>query len=162
MTIRLQVLGLLPMLLALSACQQPPQVTFTPQDEASIEALATTYRQMILSRDYDAWAALFTEDAVYMAPDSPALQGRASIRASLNDSPVPPSELTVSLTTVRGSGDVAWAWGTYAYTMGASGDTASTTAIGKFLWGLRKQPSGSWLIGAEAYNPDTPFEASGG
>lgn len=161
MTTRLMVVLPLSALLALSACQPPP-VTFTREDEASIETLATSYRQFILSRDYDAWAALFAEDAVYMVPNATVLQGRSAIRASLNDLPTPPSEMTVSLTTVQGSGDVAWAWGTYAYTMPAVGDTASATEIGKFLWGLKRQPSGEWLIGAEAFNADTPVEASGG
>lgn len=156
----LQLAGVGTMVL-LSACQAP-QVTFTPADEAAIESLASKYRQLLLAKDFDAWAELFTEDASYMAPESESLEGRAAIRASMDSAALAPTtELTVSLSAVVGSGNVAWARGTYGYTLPPAGDTASVTEVGDFLWGLEKQPSGSWLIAAEAYNTNAPAPPSG-
>ena len=143
-------------LFVVAACQPAPPAEMTDADRAAIDALVGEYQATAVAGDWDAWSALWTEDAVYMVPGTPVLDGRQAIRVSLDAFPSPPSELRVSLGAVEGFGDWAWARGAYAMTMPAFEDMPEMTEVGKFLWVLEKQADGTWLIDSEAYNSDSP------
>ena len=143
-------------LVLVAACQAPPPPEMTDADRAAIDALVAEYQAKAMAGDWDAWTALWTQDAVYMVPDMPVLEGREAIRASMDAFPEPPSELGVSITAVGGVGGLAWVRATYHMTIPAFEDVPEMTEVGKFLWVLEKQPDGRWLIDSEAYNSDSP------
>jgi uncharacterized protein (TIGR02246 family) len=142
-------------LVLVSTCQAPP-AEITDADRAAIDALVSEYQATALAGDWDVWTALWTEDAVYMVPAMPVLEGRGAIRASMDAFPAPPSELGVSITALDGAGGWAWVRGTFRMTMPAIEDMPEMTEVGKFLWVLEKQADGGWLIDSEAYNSDLP------
>ncbi len=144
-------------LLLVFACQTPPPPELAEADRAAINALADAYQSAGVAGDWDGWSALWTENAVYMVPGAPALEGRSAIRVSLDAFPSPPSEMTVSIHAAEGFGQWAWARGSYSFTMPASGEMPAISDVGKFLWVLEKQADGRWLIDTEAYNSDLPL-----
>ena len=135
---------------------QPAVGPLSEADLIAIDDLVAEYRATAVAGDWDAWSALWTVDAVYMVPSAPALEGRAAIRASLDAFPTPPSGLDVTVGAVEGIGSLAWARGSYAMTMPAYEESPEFREVGKFLWVLKKQPDGTWLIDSECYNSDSP------
>jgi ketosteroid isomerase-like protein len=67
-----------PALLAQSTTPQPPASNQTM--DAAIKAVADRYVKASLAGDAKAIAELYTEDAVEMPPNEPAIKGRAAIQ----------------------------------------------------------------------------------
>jgi uncharacterized protein (TIGR02246 family) len=144
---------LMPLGVALIACQ-PGAGPLSEEDVAAIRNLLATYEQAALSGDWDTWSGIWTEDAVYMVPNSPAIRGREAIEASVAG-PVP-QEFTVTIDEIDGRGDLAFVRGSFALTMVFEGEAEPVEEAGKSLWIVRQQPDGTWLVAVECYNSDLP------
>lgn len=140
------------------ACQTGPPAELTTVDRAAIDELAAEYLSTAQAGDWAGWSELWTPDAVYMVPDGPTLVGPAEIRASAEVFPNPPSEMSVTVNAVDGSGKWAWARGNFLFAMEATENMAEFRMEGSFLWVLEKQSDGTWLIDTECYNSDLPLE----
>ncbi len=137
------------------ACQ-PGAGPLSDDDIAAIRANVDTYVQSTLSADWPAWAALFTDDAVNMAPNEPAIEGRAAIQAWGEAFPTL-TEFTSTPVEIDGRADLAYIRGTYSYTGTVEGAPEPVTDSGKYLVLLRKQADGSWLSTAQIWNSDQPL-----
>ncbi len=137
------------------ACQ-PGAGPLSDEDIAAIRANGDAYAQSALSADWPAWAALFTDDAVNMAPNEPAIEGRPAIQAWGEAFPTM-TEFTSTPVEIDGRTDLAYIRGTYSYTATVEGAPEPVTDSGKYLVVLRKQADGSWLTTANIWNSDQPL-----
>ncbi len=118
-----------------------------------------SFAQVIRASDWAALAALYTEDAVFMAPNAPAVEGRAAIRAWLE--PFPPIEYEGTVVEIDGRGDLAFVRGNYSETYTVEGAPEPIHHAGKYVEIWRRQPDGSWLIAVEIWNSDLPLPEEG-
>ncbi len=131
-------------LLVMAACQPPGPATLSEEDIAGIEATSQAWGEAANTGDWAALGATYTEDAVLLPPNEPAVQGRSDIQAWFEALP-PVSEIIDEVVDIDGVGDVAFVRGSYTLTMTPEGmDAVADT--GKYLEVWRKQADGSWLI----------------
>ena len=133
-------------------------VSLAPLSAADIAAIETTQQRFaaaLLGRDFDALAALYTDDAVVMPPNEPAVQGRAAVKTWLAAFPAV-SAFTLRADRIEGRADLAYVRGTYTMTLSPEGAPAPVTARGKYVEIRRRQPSGEWLLEADMFSPDHP------
>jgi uncharacterized protein (TIGR02246 family) len=124
-------------------------------DVAKIHEVTQTLRRSALARDWETFAAAYTEDAVLYAPNTPAVKGRAAIRAWAEKFPRL-TELDLENVKIEGQGDLAYVLGVYRMTMSAPGSADLVKDTGKFIEIRRKQPDGRWLLVADVSNSDLP------
>ena len=76
------VLAVLVFGLATFACQPPAQQAgpLSEEDVAAIRAITESYTQPALAADVAALTAFYSEDAVLMPPNGPAVERRAAIQ----------------------------------------------------------------------------------
>ncbi len=146
-------LRLAPIILGL-ACQAQP-AALSSVDIAAIRASEEAFAQNAKTRNDSANAALYTESAVFMPPNQPAVTGRAAIRRWLTAFP-PMSDFGLTPIDIDGRGDLAYGRGTYSLTIAASGKVPAMPDHGKYVEIRRKQPGGSWLMAVDIFNSDMP------
>jgi uncharacterized protein (TIGR02246 family) len=163
MKARTTLLAVLVLALASTARQAPAQEAgpLSEEDVAAIKSIGPAVDQAALAGDWGAVVAVMTEDGVWMPPNSPAIQGRATMKEWVESLGITMTEHTIELVEIDGYGDLAYARGTYAeaYTMG--GLAEPTEDVGKNLAILRRQPDGSWLITVWIWNSDLPLPEEG-
>ena len=147
-------------LLAMLGCAalacQPAPATLSPADIAAIHAAGPRFSQDALAHRDSANAAEYAENAVFMPPNLPVVEGRAAIRAWFKAFP-PLSAFSLTSADVGGLGDIAYDRGTYALTIAAAGKTPAVSDHGKYLAVWRRQTGGSWLMVADMFNSDVPL-----
>ena len=128
----------------IAACQPPGAATLSQEDIAGIEATTQAWMEAVNAGDWAAVGTTYTEDAVFLTPNEPAVQGRSDIQAWFEAFP-PINDIILETVEIDGVGDVAFVRGTYTLTMTHEGmDAVADT--GKFLDVRRRQADGSWLI----------------
>lgn len=137
------------------ACQATP-ADLSEGDVKALWAGVDSIEAQILSHRDSAAAAHYTENAVFMVPNLPALEGRAAIRAWFAGGP-PMTSFTLTPQEIDGSGDLAYVRGTWTLAIAATGKTPAAQDHGKFLEVRRKQANGSWLMVADIFNSDVPL-----
>lgn len=148
--------ALLASLLLLAGCQTYDQheapAGLTEADQAAIQATVQAFVDGVLAGDAAAVAATYTEDAVLMPPNHPAVTGRAAIQAYFEEFPQV-SEFDCRITEVEGSGDTAYIVGRYTMTVPMEeGDPVMDE--GKFFEIRKKTADGSWLFHRDMFNSD--------
>jgi uncharacterized protein (TIGR02246 family) len=128
----------------------------TESDIAAIESVGAGLDKAALASDWGALAALLTEDAVFMAPNGPAVEGRAAIQEWIESIGLVMAEHTFEFTDIGGHGDVAYGRAKYTETFTVGGATPAIADAGKVLGVLRRQPDDSWLIAVWCWNSDLP------
>ncbi len=142
---------------AVVACGQRSQDggSLTAQDTAALRQIAERDAPIVRARDWTTLAAEYEEDAVRMPPNAPAIQGRQAILKMLQQTP-PISAFDFRLVDVRGNSNLAYMRGAWSMTFAPTGAPKPVSDSGKILVVLRKQPDGSWLRVADAWNSDVP------
>ena len=89
--------------------------------------------------DWDAVAALYTEDAVRYPPEMPPIEGRDAIRKDLAYS----EGMQISVTTLGGmmGDEVGVSWGSYEIT--GTQDGQVFLVKGRYMTAVKKMPDGS-------------------
>jgi len=145
------------MLFAVAACQQSGVATLTDEDIAALSDLGPAHTEAVLAGDFDAVVAMYTEDAQWLAPDAPALEGRAAIRAVVGPAQGRTlQDFTITSAEIDGYGDLAFDRGTWSQTFITEGATEPVTVTGKYVVISRKQDDGSWLVAVDIWNADAP------
>jgi len=159
---KLMILPLVILLCFAFSCQQGEKVAEEPavDVEADVEAIKAFFAhnaEVINSGDLDGWIAQFTEDAIFMPPNSVILKGKEAGREfarpwyeQLN------MEFDLSVDEIEVHGNWAFARWSYVgrYTPKAGGETIQEK--GKELWILKRQSDGSWKCSHFIYNTDEP------
>ncbi|MBA7538256.1 hypothetical protein ES705_30530 [subsurface metagenome] len=136
-----------------TACQPPAQEAspLSEDDVEAIEGIIQQYAQAMQAKDLNAWMGLWTEDAVMMPPNSPALEGREAIIQDLMAGPAP-TEFVLDVLDIDGTGDVAYVRGTYSITMTVAGVPEPVRYNGNYLSIFKKQPDATWLFAVDTWN----------
>ena len=124
-------------------------------DKKGIQDVTDRWLKAMENNDSTAVAALYTEDAMLLPPNEPVVKGRAAIRHYLGQFPKITS-FKAPLVDIDGSGNLAYARGTYEVTLMPPGAKTPVKDSGKFIEIRRKEPDGSWLILRDFWNPDAP------
>ena len=151
------VLLLVAVLLASAGCQPGAREAgpLSDTDVAAIQGVVDALMEADLAGDWDAVASLFADDAVFMMPDQPALEGKAAWRAMVEEIQPTIHAVTVDVADIEGRGDLAYIRGTYSETL-SFGENEPVDLEGKFIWILEKQDDGSWLITVGISNSNRP------
>jgi len=100
--------------------------------------------------------AFYAEDAQVLAPNQPAIVGKAQIRPFIQgmiDGGL--TEITLDTTHISGSGDVAYGVGKYRMTLHPAGADRIEDK-GKYVVVYRRQVDGSWKAVADIFNTNLP------
>ena len=127
-------------------------------DRAAIEGILRVASASNQNRDVEAFLANLTEDAIFMNPDGPAIEGKAAIREWITQrfSEVDP-QVTVSPVEIVVDHDVAF---NRTHVTGFQVDlqTGDTVVIDwKEIATLRRQPDGKWLVSRVIGNSNVPM-----
>ena len=129
--------------------------------EADIEAIKITHVEFdaaLKAGDLDSWVSLFTEDAVQMPPNMPALVGKDAIRDFFQSFfEQKDFEGGGLIEEVVVCGDWAFVRGTYAFTITTKAGGEPIRDSGKWVAFNKRQPDGSWKYHRMIYNSDLPL-----
>ena len=143
-----------------SAAAGAPQQKAAPKgDDPGIAKVRTAYQTAAAAQDGAAIAKLYAPDGVEMAPNAPAVKGRAAIEACHKafGQQFMVHGMTIAATETHVTGDWAVDIGTYKQQlmpMKGGGGVADDT--GKYVVLFKKDASGAWLITHAIYNSDLP------
>lgn len=141
--------------LALAGCaSESAPAELSTEDRTQLQQIADNDAAVVLARDWDALAGRFTEDAIRMPPNAPAIHGRDAIREAVGSMP-PLKDFSFRMTSLDGDGSLAYMRGHWAYTLAPPGTDAISDS-GKILIVFEKQADGRWLTVADAWNSDLP------
>lgn len=152
--IRISSVIVLVILISLIACQPSGPAALTDADKAAIEASSQAWMESAQANDWSTLATKYSEDAVFMPPNQPAVEGRDNIQAWFEALP-PVSAMEIKTVDIDGNGDLAYVQGTYIMTVAPEG-LEPVTDTGKFIEIRRKQADGSWLLIRDIFNSDLP------
>ena len=126
--------------------------------EAAMSELETAWKTGYESGDAAAVAALYAEDAVYMAPYRDAIRGRAAVEATLTETMGMTSsrQITIQRTDIGAGGDLAYGIGTYAVAMQMAEGGGMVEDNGKYVTLLKRGADGSWKLTAHIWNTSLP------
>ena len=127
------------------------------RDQKTIREIDAAWSQALQSKDLDRVISNYAEDASFLPPDEPIVQGRENIRAWFTKRvSLPGYSATFAPTTivVSQSGDMAYEIGTFRVTLNdESGKPVTYTGKHLVTWGKR---DGHWKVVAESVNRDSP------
>ncbi len=136
----------------LAGCEgQVGESAVSEADAAAIRQADLDFVAHSVAGDWDALAALYTEDAVVMPPNQELVIGRSAIRDLF--SPLTISDFSLETVEMEGRGDLVFARGIYSWTV-AVGENEPVADHGKWLTIWRKQADGTWLLSQDIWNSD--------
>ena len=114
---------------------------------AAEQALARAFEEP----DRTAWVDFYTEDAIFVGPGMPAIEGRAAFLEAAREIAISSMEITADSTI--GAGDFAATLGRANWVSGPKGSDAPTVRR-RFLMVWRREHDGRWRIARELLNED--------
>ena len=131
-----------------------------PSVEEDIAAINELYKQATLacsSGEVELYLSLFTEDAVVMATEFPAIIGKEELRPAMEGLfSLFDLKLPYTVDEVEVHGDWAFARSSFQYSMTLKEGGETTTRAGKELDIFKRQADGSWKIYKESWSYDAP------
>jgi uncharacterized protein (TIGR02246 family) len=137
-----------------------PAMSQTPRTggagDQAIVKVADAYVKASLAGDVKAMVALYTDDAIEMPPNQPAVKGRAAIEQYYVKEIAAAKLTAFTLTHVEtvASGDVGYDVGTYTQTV-TTKDGKAHASTGKYTV-IMKRSGGDWKVAYAIYNGDQP------
>jgi uncharacterized protein (TIGR02246 family) len=121
-------------------------------DEAGIRAAERNLEKALESADPTAWVYAYTEDAVFVAPGAPAVQGRAAL-LQMAKAMKPLSSVSINALRTEGSGHLAYVYARASWVSGRGVDAAPVTNVrGIIVW--RREADGQWRVAQELLNAE--------
>ncbi len=121
-----------------------------------LEEGGVKFVEAINKGDAAAAAALYTDDAILMPPNSEMIKGKSAIQEFWNTSiQMGIKNVSTTVVDIQVSGDLAYRIGKYTLTVQPQ-DHPAVTDSGKFLDIWKRQADGSWKIQVDTWNNDTP------
>jgi uncharacterized protein (TIGR02246 family) len=124
-------------------------------DAFNVEELRQAERALeiaLSSSDPSAWVEHYTEDAVFVAPNTPAVQGRDAL-TKMSKTMRPLSSVKLTDLKTDGFGKLAAVYGRGTWVNGAGSATATTTNV-RLIIVWRKEEDGRWRIAQELLHPE--------
>jgi ketosteroid isomerase-like protein len=125
-------------------------VSLSSPDAAAIRAAEKRLAESFEDPDPAAWVDCYTEDAVFVGPGAPAIQGRDALLAVAPQ--IEMSSVEISADTTIGAGDFAATSGRASWVSGPP--DSGPTIRRRFLMVWRRDPDGQWRIAREFLNED--------
>jgi len=123
-------------------------------DEAEIRAAERALEMALGSSDPTAWVYAYTEDAVFVAPGTPAVQGRAAL-LQMAQAMKPLSSVSITALRTEGSETLAYVYGRAPWVSGQPSNAAPRTNV-RFIIVWRKESDGPWRVAQERLNIESP------
>ena len=127
------------------------RVRLSEDDAAAIRQALSDFVLHAVAGDWDALAALYTEEAVVMPPNQEPVVGRSAIRNFFSALTV--TDFQLEPIEIGGRGDLAFARGTYSWTVRV-GEGEPAADHGQWLTIWREQADGTWLLSQDIWNSD--------
>jgi uncharacterized protein (TIGR02246 family) len=116
-------------------------------DEAEIRAAERALIQALQAPDPTAWVYSYTEDAVFVAPGAPAVQGRAAL-LQMAKAMKPLSSVSLQPIRTEGSAHLATVYAHGSWVSGKPPDAGSVSKV-RLIIVWRKEADGQWRIAEE-------------
>jgi uncharacterized protein (TIGR02246 family) len=155
---RVSALSAVLLLLAAAGCSTAPPDT-TAADTEAVNNLRSAYIAAVNAEDAAKTAALYTEDAVRMEPNMPAVKGREAIQKALSEM-MSGFDVDISLTSEELVVDGDWAFDRGQFMTHLMPKDPKAQMImdqGKYIVILRKETDGSWRVAREISNSNIPL-----
>ena len=141
------------MLTLLGCAQLSGDRTMKPFNVDEVRAAERELESALSSTDPVAWVQHYTEDAVFVAPGGPPVQGREAL-TRMARSMRPLSEVRITDIKTEGSGSVAAVYGRGSWVSGAGTPNPSTSNIRVIIvW--RKEADGRWRVAQELLHSES-------
>jgi uncharacterized protein (TIGR02246 family) len=121
-------------------------------DEAEIRAAERALVQALQAPDPTAWVYSYTEDAVFVAPGAPAVQGRAAL-LQMASAMKPLSSVSLQPIRTEGSANLATVYAHGSWVNGRPPEAGSTSKV-RLIIVWRKEADGQWRIAQELLNAE--------
>jgi ketosteroid isomerase-like protein len=128
-----------------------PRVGLSPPDIAAIRHAEEQLAAAFEAPDPTSWVDYYTEDAIFVGPGMPAIEGRSALLEAARTFRISSMEITAESTL--GSGDFASTLGRGSWVSGPEGSGAAHVRR-RFLMVWRREPDGRWRIARELLNDD--------
>ena len=158
------ILSLLVLMLAvpfLVSCTTAPPPDTTAEDSQAVRAASKQWVDAFNRGDAAAVAALYTEEAKRLPPNSPMIVGRENIQAFIqaaNDAGA--GDLQATIIELHVNGDMAYEVGKYTLTIQPEeGDAISDNGKYVEIW---TRVNGSWKMDVDIWNSSLPLPTAEG
>ena len=121
-------------------------------DIEEIHALNAAFEEAMKEGDGDRCAAMCSENAVFMPPNKPPVEGREQIKQHINNIG-PDSTLTGEALTIEVSGGLAY------QRSRASWESDGKTKYTDSMEVLQRQDDGAWVFIASSWNSSAGFDS---
>ena len=126
-------------------------MSLAPSDNTAIRAAESVLAQAFEDPDPTAWVSCYTEDAIFVGPGLPTIEGRAALLAVAPQITISSMEI-VAYSTI-GAGDFPATNGRATWVSGPK-DSGAPTIRRRFLMVWRRDADGRWRIARELLNED--------
>ena len=124
-------------------------VTLSSSDVAAIRSAEKALAEAFEASDPTAWVEYYTEDAIFVGPGIPAIEGRDALLVAA----VVISSMEIVADSTIGAGDFAATQGRASWVSGLKGSDAPQVRR-RFLMVWRREADGRWRIARESLNED--------
>jgi ketosteroid isomerase-like protein len=126
-------------------------LTLSTSDVSAIRAAERALAQAFESADLTAWVDSYTDDAIFVGPGAPAVEGRPAL---LEVAPrISISSMEIEAHSTLGAGDLAVTFGRATWVSGPKGSGAPTVRR-RFLMVWRRDLDGAWRVAREMLDED--------
>lgn len=133
---------------------QPQPIGLAPDDITALEALAAEWVDCCLDRNWDRLLDLLTDDAVFMPPGEPMVNGKPDIESWLEEFPIL-TGFSAAASHIDGRADLATMRGPFDM-MVDTGEGEMVRMVGKWMATYRKE-GGHWRCVTDCWNVDGPM-----
>ncbi|MBS1241505.1 MAG: hypothetical protein H6R40_932 [Gemmatimonadetes bacterium] len=143
-------------LVVAAACAPAAQPGQTDEDYATITAAENAFAAGMNAGDMAKVAAIYSDDAVLMPPNAPAIRGRLAVQEFLAGFP-PIGDFKLVPGETKGGAGMVTVRGQYSMNLMPPGASAAVADTGKFVEVWLKQPDGTWRLTWDIFNSDIPL-----
>lgn len=118
--------------------------------ETEIRSAERALEKALEATDPTAWVNHYTEDATFIGPGSPAVQGREAL-LQMAKTMTPLSFVSITALRTEGSGNLVAVYGDASWVNGRPPNAGSTTNV-RFVIIWRKEANGQWRVALEMLN----------
>jgi ketosteroid isomerase-like protein len=125
-------------------------MALSPSDIAAIRTAEQALAEAFEAADPTAWVDFYTEDAIFVAPEVPTIQGRARFLEAAHNIVI--SSMQITADSTLGMGDLASTFGRATWVAGRKGSDAPVLRR-RFLMVWRRDGA-RWRIAREVLNDE--------
>lgn len=143
---------------ALFSCAKPVSKELDlAQVRKSIEEVNAKFVEAFKQGDATAVAALYTEDATLLPPNSDLVQGKEGIQQFWNGAmQMGVTDVSLTIVDLNGSGNLVYEIGRYSLTIQPEGQEVMKDS-GKYIVVWKQQEDGTWKLHADIWNTSMPI-----